>query len=74
MTSHLKFQHPDGFSLVLMLMFFLDVVPAEAGVFTWAEVFEVMPVGSHFHPRDDDDGDGYVDEDDADGGGGCGDD
>ena len=31
----------------------LRVAPAEVGVFTWAEVFEVVPVGPHLHPGDD---------------------
>ena len=34
--------------------FLLSVVPAEVCVFTQAEVFEVVPLGPHLHPRDDD--------------------
>ena len=52
--------------------FLLSVVPAEVCVFTQAEVFEVVPVRPHLHPRYDDD---YVDDgDNVDRGGGLGDD
>ena len=84
MILDFKFQHPDGFSLVLFQPKFilqlvsqfsfeisasrrgpisapgwllLSVVPAKVGVFTQAEVFEVVPVGPHLHPV----GDYYVD-------------